>query len=550
MKITEKIPAFVLIAIIIAGAAAAALGYMALGLARHEQGMRNAEIKSAISARAKLLAGECRLLLEQHKQKLIDKLYTSKLSSNKISDLRFSSPFIANVFIADKYGTLVLPRNDLDFNRRFYGLFFEAVSKTHRESRQVALAKKKPPAQFSSMEALHLNGTGRMTTRFGRYAAGKNSGWISWFSDNSFRPILWTRNRYDQNKLVGIELETIALLARIQTLMPQDLQKNWRLELIDATGRLVCVSGNPGKDETSKEIKLESVAYYTIWHEDFPGWRIRACLMPGWNSSAIFTISAATQILSLLLIIVSAGLVMSYLLQRELRLASQKTSFVANVSHELKTPLTSIRMYAEMLSSRRKQISAEKEKRYLSVILSESERLSRLITNVLDFSRTEAGRKKYHSKKFPVMELIDEINEIWLQEIESAGVQLKIEVPDENILLYMDRDALFQTLHNLLSNALKYAASGGEICLNCHAGINDKLIIEVRDRGPGIPAKLAKHIFKKFYRCDNSLTAETSGSGLGLSIARKLMNDQGGDLIYLPREGGGSIFRISLGGCK
>ncbi|MBU8901175.1 MAG: hypothetical protein KOO69_00400, partial [Victivallales bacterium] len=107
MKLTEKIPAFVLIAIIIAGAAAAALGYMALGLARHEQGMRNAEIKSAVSARAKLLAGECRLLLEQHKQKLIDKLYVSKLNSSGISDLRFSSPFIANVFIADKHGTLV-----------------------------------------------------------------------------------------------------------------------------------------------------------------------------------------------------------------------------------------------------------------------------------------------------------------------------------------------------------------------------------------------------------------------------------------------------------
>lgn len=568
MKITKKIPAFVLIAIIIAGAAAAALGYMALGLARYEQGMRNAEIKSAISARAKLLAGECRLLLEQHKQKLIDKLRASKPTPSGISDLRFSSPFIANVFITNKYGTLVLPRNDLDFNRRFYGLFFEIVSNTHRESRNALRTKKTPqsrkmyslaksktrkiaiPTQLPDVEAPRLNGTGRMTTRFGRYAAGKSSGWIPWFSDNSFRPILWTRNPYDRNKLVGVEVETIALLARIQTLMPQDLQKNWRLELIDGTGRLVCAAGSPGKDETSKEIKLESVASYMVWREDFPGWRIRACLMPGWNSSAIFTVSAVTQILSLLLIIVSAGLVMSYLLQRELKLASQKTSFVANVSHELKTPLTSIRMYAEMLSSRRKQISAEKEKRYLSVILSESERLSRLITNVLDFSRTEAGRKKYHLKKFPVMELIDEINEIWLQEIESAGVQLKIEAPAENILLYMDRDALFQTLHNLLSNALKYAASGGEICLSCHAGYNNKILIEVRDRGPGIPAKLAKHIFKKFYRCDNSLTAETSGSGLGLSIARKLMNDQGGDLIYLPREGGGSIFRITLGGYK
>jgi signal transduction histidine kinase len=144
--------------------------------------------------------------------------------------------------------------------------------------------------------------------------------------------------------------------------------------------------------------------------------------------------------------------------------------------------------------------------------------------------------------------VIYEIKEIWDGEMSAAGIALTIEVPVGDIMVKFDRDALFQGIHNLLSNALKYAVSGKEISIVCHTDANDRIVIEVRDRGPGISARSARRIFNKFYRCDDSLTAATSGSGLGLSIARKLMRDQGGDLIYQPREGGGSIFRIILGG--
>jgi two-component system, OmpR family, phosphate regulon sensor histidine kinase PhoR len=587
MKKAGKIPAIVSIAILTAGVAAAALGYMALRLARHEQGMRNAEIKSSVSAQAELLSRNCRLLLEQRKQKLIEVLAGAKPNQNGLSNLRFSSPFVAEAFIADRNGSLLMPRKDQVFNRRFYSLFFEAVSSTHREGKQYAVQTSKVSGKsgglfgkferisrpqltkgdyvsksrggYKSMnnaiempriEPPQMDGKGRMTSRFGRLSIKKSSGWIPWFSDNAFRPVVWALSRNDRSKLIGAEVETIALLARIQMLMPRELSPNWRLEVIDGSDKLVCAAGWTAKNDANGENGAVCVASYPIWREDFPGWRVRACLAPGWNSGAIFTVTAVTQILSLLLVIITAGFVMLYLMRRELELAGQKTSFVANVSHELKTPLTSIRMYAEMLSTHQQQLTEDKRNRYLSIILSESERLSRLITNVLDFSRTEAGRKKYHSERFSVNEVIYEINEIWAGEMVAAGVELTTEVPTGNILVMMDRDALFQGVHNLLSNALKYAASGGKISLVCHTDANDRIIIEVRDRGPGIPATSSKRIFNKFYRCDDSLTAETSGSGLGLSIARRLMRDQGGNLIYLPREGGGSIFRIILGGTK
>ena len=401
-------------------------------------------------------------------------------------------------------------------------------------------------AKVSPVKSRLINGNGRMISRFGRLSSGKRSGWIPWFSDNGLRPVAWTVCSKDSSKIIGAEVETISLLGRMQVIMPDSLPEKWRLELVDASNQVVSSAGWSPELDFSNGKKATCIATYPVWSEDFPGWKIRACLAPGWNSAAIFTVTAATQVLSLLLILVSAGFIMFYLMRRELELAGQKTSFVANVSHELKTPLTSIRMYAEMLSERRQRLTEEKVERYLSIILSESERLSRLISNVLDFSRTEAGKKKYRPETFLLNETIHEVMAVWSGESETAGVNLTVEQPAEGIWIYMDRDSLFQVIHNLLSNALKYAASGGEIGLVCHSDASDRIIVEVRDRGPDIPSGSTKRIFKKFYRCDDSLTSETSGSGLGLSIALKLMQDQGGDLIYLPRKDGGSVFRIIL----
>jgi signal transduction histidine kinase len=569
MKSTGKIPSLALGAILIAGVAAVTLGYLALRLARYEQGMRHAEIKSSVSAQAELLSRNCRLLLNQHKQQLIESLNGVNVNQNGLSELRFSSPFIADAFMADRNGALLIPQNDQIFNRRFYNLFFEAVSSTHRESKQYttqnkqkssskfnlyssrnaaedySVAKNKPPA-IQQNEPLRLTGKDRMTSRFGRLTANKISGWIPWFNDNSFRPVVWSFNRHDRTKIVGAEIETIALLARLQVLMPGELPENWRLEVIDGSDQLVYASGWTDQNDANDENGVLCVASYPIWREDFPGWRVRACLASGWDSAAIFTVTAVTQVLSLLLVIITAGFLIFYLMRRELKQAGQKTSFVANVSHELKTPLTSIRMYAEMLNTRQQQLTDKKRNHYLSIILSESERLSRLIANVLDFSRTEAGRKQYRVELFVINELIEDVIAVWREEMDVAEILLSCELPSSEIMVRIDRDSLVQVMHNLISNALKYASSGGELNIACHTDSNDRIIVEVRDRGKGIISSARKRIFNKFYRCDNSLTAETSGSGLGLPIARKLIRDQGGDLIYLSRQGGGSIFKIIL----
>ena len=122
-------------------------------------------------------------------------------------------------------------------------------------------------------------------------------------------------------------------------------------------------------------------------------------------------------------------------------------------------------------------------------------------------------------------------------------MELRLESQDTSV--FIDRDSLVQTMENLISNARKYAASGKELTISLENS-KKEIIIKVMDKGKGIPLSSADKIFNKFYRCDNSLTAETRGNGLGLTIARGMMRDQGGDIVYRSREGGGSEFRVII----
>jgi signal transduction histidine kinase len=225
-------------------------------------------------------------------------------------------------------------------------------------------------------------------------------------------------------------------------------------------------------------------------------------------------------------------------------LARQKTTFVANVSHELKTPLTSIRMFSEMLKDGR-QPDPAKQKSYLGLMAAETERLTRLINNVLDFSRMEKGRRTYDRRRFDLGILAGAVVESERTRLEPAGFQVAFRDATGGAFVEADEEAVKQALLNLLSNAEKYAGAARSIEVEVRRG-EGRVIIEVLDRGLGVPASERERIFKEFYRVGKSLTAPVRGSGLGLTIARRVLRDMGGDLVCLPRDGGGSVFRISL----
>ncbi|PLY07738.1 MAG: sensor histidine kinase, partial [Desulfuromonas sp.] len=186
----------------------------------------------------------------------------------------------------------------------------------------------------------------------------------------------------------------------------------------------------------------------------------------------------------------------------------------------------------------------QRSRRYLEVINSEAQRLTRLVNNVLDFGRIEQGRKQYQRQACDLNQLVRDVMARQQQRLVESGMQIDLQLSDEPLVVSTDRDALEQTLLNLLDNALKYAAEGHYLqVLTARSG--PVVTLRVCDRGAGVPEGQWEKIFDKFHRVDDSLTARHPGSGLGLTISRQLMRDLGGELRFLAQPQG-SCFEIEL----
>jgi signal transduction histidine kinase len=230
--------------------------------------------------------------------------------------------------------------------------------------------------------------------------------------------------------------------------------------------------------------------------------------------------------------------------RRELRLSRLKSDFVANVSHELKTPLALIRLFAETLELGRVP-SEEKARQYHSIINKESRRLTQLINNILDFSRIEAGRKEYRFVPGDVGAVVREVVDAYRFPIEQQGFALELDVADELPELEIDPEALSQALINLVNNAIKYSQEDRLIRVSARRE-GERVLVSVADRGIGIPRAEQKKIFEKFYRAESSLVHTTKGSGLGLALVRHIMEAHGGAVEVASVPGEGSTFTLVL----
>ena len=244
-------------------------------------------------------------------------------------------------------------------------------------------------------------------------------------------------------------------------------------------------------------------------------------------------------------LLIGVGMIFAYRnVSSELALAKLKSDFVSNVSHELRTPLALIRLYAETLELGRIS-TAGKQQQYYEIIRKESERLTSLINNILDFSRIEAGKKEYSFRETDVADLVRSTLESYRFEIEQNGFEFEQKIDDNLPPLTVDREAIARSLLNLVNNAVKYSA--GKKYLGVHLyrrGGNVNL--EVEDHGIGIPAKEQLKIFEKFYRVGDPLVHNTKGSGLGLSLVRHIVLAHGGQVAVESAPGHGSKFIIIL----
>jgi len=225
--------------------------------------------------------------------------------------------------------------------------------------------------------------------------------------------------------------------------------------------------------------------------------------------------------------------------QAESRLAARKAEFVSTVSHELRTPLTSIRMYADMLKEGWvKDEGAARD--YFALIAAESERLARLVNNVLDFSRIERGKKTFEMRAGDPAPVVREAAETLRPYLREKGLALEIDVPETLPQATFDRDALVQILVNLIDNASRHGKE--EVRVEA-AARNGAVVLRVLDRGPGVPAADRERIFDPFTRGSN---AAGGGSGLGLALVRHYAEAHHGRVEVTDREGGGAVFSLVL----
>jgi signal transduction histidine kinase len=379
--------------------------------------------------------------------------------------------------------------------------------------------------------------------RFIQIVGDAHEGTLARFLQDQLKLLFWYRSPRDASLVFGSQVKLTELVARMKPLIKPEalLEDEIVIALLDDNGRPVTTTQPQSGGARHRPFVASEIG------EVLPHWEVAVYLRhPEQLNHAAGTVRLTLGLLIALLVLaigVGSWLIVADL-RRQLALARQKTDFVSNVSHELKTPLTSIRMFADMLAEDR-VTEPDKRRQFHQIIASEASRLTRLINNVLDFARLERGEKEYQFAEHDLTTLVAETVAAYRPHLESAGFTLACDLPSSPVPVRGDRDALAQVLVNLLSNAEKYSNSRKEVGVQVECTA-DAIEVHVLDRGLGVPRGCEERIFEQFYRAHDSLSSGIQGSGLGLTLARQIARAHGGDVLFKPREDGGSSFTLWL----
>ncbi len=261
-----------------------------------------------------------------------------------------------------------------------------------------------------------------------------------------------------------------------------------------------------------------------------------------WVRSVVIT-DLAVIVTMFLVILVAVAFTLRYVLH-EMELAEVKSTFVSNVSHELKTPLALIRLFAETLELDRVP-DPEKRKEFLRVIHKESQRLTHLINNVLDVNRIEQGRKTYQMQPVDLAAIINETLSAYDFQLRRQGFEVEIRLAEDLPPVPADGEGVTQALLNLMDNAIKYSRDRKYLRVELSRQDGEARIL-VQDHGVGIPPREQDKIFEQFYRVERGLIHDVKGSGLGLTLVRHIVDAHGGRITLESRLGEGSTFMIFL----
>jgi signal transduction histidine kinase len=229
----------------------------------------------------------------------------------------------------------------------------------------------------------------------------------------------------------------------------------------------------------------------------------------------------------------------------EREVAQAKNDFVSLVSHELRTPMTSIKGYTDLLLKGAVGALNEQQRHFMAIVKSNVDRMSDLVSDLLDVSRIEAGRVRLEREDLDLTGVVHDVSEELAETLRQRELTLQLDLAPGLPRVYADRSRVIQVLLNLLSNAYRYTLAGGTITLAVHAS-DSEVQIDVTDTGIGIPEQVQETIFERFYRADHPVVRQQAGTGLGLPIAKSLIEMHGGRLWLCSEVDKGSTFSFAL----
>ena len=568
------------------------LGWLSVRLEQNQQQLIQHQFQALVEVKLKSVDG----LFQGHFQRLEAVLQSEaaelnqNASSQALRQLSKSSPYIEQVFILDSTRKLIYPTptnataQEIQFLQQTKTLLETPSLFTHTQESNTTTQKANAPellaqapysAQLKSVPQTQrltrsteksINAETEIAPLISRRSQATSSiaadspiassnisdkqveqveptdsGWIAWYNNTQLQHIYWQTTA--DNRVMGFAISRARLLSDLINLLPDQSEITAEHPLNNSIITLKNSRGEVSYEWGSTKENVDHLTPIKTLNLSHPlgSWRLEYT-----TTSLSKPQQNWLEKLLIIVITLSALSALGWLVYREQtresRLALQRVNFVNQVSHELKTPLTNVRMYTEMLEN---QLDDEqvKQKRYLNIINNESKRLTRLIDNVLSFSKLERDGLDLNLQMATVQECINNTLEAFAPAFAQRGIDPKLTSHcDTNVLL--DPHCTEQILNNLFSNAEKYAADSGVLQIECWQE-GDYSFIRIHDNGPGIDEYSSRSIFEQFYRASNKLTDGISGTGIGLSIARELARKHGGDLI-LESTTQGASFLLSL----
>jgi len=464
------------------------------------------------------------------------------------------NPYLRNIYIAESSGQRLYPvpgsesQQEKAFLQKTVLLWQDIESFRHHAEDKVSAKQNRlyfPSLKSTSSyqsEASVAESAMDLEEAAGSRLLITDKGWKVWYTESNLSFIFWFRDQSD--RLIACELFSSRIVSDLINSLPDTSPDNGdtnsTIQLLNEKGEVTYQWGNYlSALQDPNSVKADLGIYLS---HPLGGWRLDYYsdgLQQGQAEQLNFMLALAAIALTL----TGLAIFLYREQRREFNLAQQRVSFVNQVSHELKTPLTNIRMYAELLDGKIDEDSGIR--RYLTVITTESQRLSRLIENVLSYSRSQRSALTLNKQPGNIDALIESVITTFTPIMQSRGVELKFNgLASEAV--YIDPEILEQILVNLLSNGEKYAAEGK--CIEIESEIQgDDAVIRVRDYGPGIEKDEREKVFEAFYRVNSRLTEGVSGTGIGLGLSRELARLHGGDLCIVDEgRGTGCCFELSL----